>query len=182
MAELKLSVPVGRRDHLQGLDSAPLVLVEYGDYQCPFCARAHGRVKELQREFGDNLLFVFRNFPIVEMHPDALRAAETAEWAGSKNEFWPMHDWLFEHQDELDPQSLLAAAADFELDPGGLQMAWRNQSQLPRIREDVRSANDSGVGGTPSFFIDDFPYEGGLDQLALVLRTVLASGASVRSS
>src|SRR6185369_7770118 len=95
---VKLTLPVSERDHVQGPETAPVTLVEYGDYECPHCGRAHPVVKRVQKHFGDSLRFVFRNFPLSEMHPMAEPAAEAAEFAASQGKFWEMHDGIYEHQ------------------------------------------------------------------------------------
>src|SRR3954470_21866200 len=131
-----LTVPVSERDHIQGSLDAPMNLVEYGDYQCPFCGAAHPVVKEVQATLGDELAFVFRHFPLVSAHPYALIAAEAAEAAGTQGRFWPMHDRLFEHQDALDPQSLVQHAAALRLDVDRFVEDLETNRHLPRIRED----------------------------------------------
>lgn len=173
----RLTVPVGPRDHIIGPHDAPVVLVEYGDYQCPHCRQAHGIVKALRHRFPTTLAYVFRNFPLVELHPDALRAAETAEWAGLARRFWPMHDYLFEHQDSLEPEQLLAAATRLELDRRQLQVAWREHALRMRVAEDIESGRESGVSGTPTFFINGTLYEDSWDvnDLADALRQAGAS-------
>ena len=94
-----LSLPIDtKRDHIQGPDTAPITLVEYGDYECPYCGQAYPIIKQIQDYFGDNIRFVFRNFPLTHVHPHAQRAAEAAEEAGSQNKFWKMHGYLYEHQ------------------------------------------------------------------------------------
>lgn len=163
---------VGARDHIMGTLDAPVILVEYGDYQCPYCGAAHPIVQEMQRRFGDSLAFVFRNFPLGNLHPDAHRAAETAEWAALANQFWPVHDYLFEHQQELAPTELLRAIRGFDLDPRALQMAWDGGALRRRVVEDMESGRASGVSGTPTFFINGRLYEDSWDDdsLALALR------------
>jgi protein-disulfide isomerase len=135
-----LATPIGPRDHLFGSRHAPVVLVEYGDYECPYCGQAYGIVKELQRRFGDALAFAFRNFPLVEVHPHALRAAETAEWAGLARRFWPMHDYLFEHQDQLEPAALLEAVSGLELDRNGVRHegSWELEDLVEAIAAAAR--------------------------------------------
>ncbi len=108
-----LHVPVGPEDHVQGNPHAPVTLLEYGDYECPYCGTAYSMLKEVQRRMGDSLRFVFRNFPLTEMHPHAAMAAEAAEAAGVLGQFWPMHDMLYEHQDALDLTHLLGYAKSF---------------------------------------------------------------------
>ncbi|HEY8742041.1 MAG TPA: thioredoxin domain-containing protein, partial [Chloroflexota bacterium] len=111
-----LTPPVTERDHTHGPLAAPLTLVEYGDYECPYCGAAYPIVKEIQRRLGDSLRFVFRNFPLAEMHPHAQHAAEAAEAAGAQEQFWPMHDALYEHQRTLDDAHLRRHAAELGLD------------------------------------------------------------------
>jgi protein-disulfide isomerase len=173
-----LTVPVSQRDHIAGSMDAPLVLVEYGDYECPHCGRAHGVVKEIQRRLGRDLAFVFRNFPIVGAHPHAVRAAEAAEAAGAQERFWPMHDRLFEHQLELDDESLLrhAVAVGVE-DIGRFVDDLREHTYITRIREDLASGARSGVNGTPTFFINGVRHEGGYDITSLMLALDAALGA-----
>src|SRR6185503_17619858 len=112
----RLASPVTEEDHRQGLDEAPVTLVEYGDYECPHCGRAHPIVKEAQRRLGNKLRFVFRNFPLAEKHPHAVRAAEAAEAAGGQGKFWEMHDRLLEHQEALTDVNLVQHAMALELD------------------------------------------------------------------
>ena len=109
--ETRLAVPVGARDHIRGRTDAPITLVEYGDYECPDCGSAGPVVRGLRRQLGDRLRFVFRNFPRVEIHPHAQRAAEAAEAAAAQGKFWEMHDLLFEHQQALDDEHLVLGAA-----------------------------------------------------------------------
>src|SRR6266850_2481085 len=106
-----LVLPVGDRDHAQGSVNAPVTLVEYGDYECPYCGRAYPIVKAIQEKLGERLRFVFRNFPLSEMHPNAENAAEAAEAAADQGKFWEMHDAIFEHQRALEPPHLVALAA-----------------------------------------------------------------------
>jgi protein-disulfide isomerase len=162
-ALLALTPPVGQRDHVSGSRRAPVTLVEYGDYQCPPCGQAYGIVKQLQRSFGDSLAFVFRNFPLTEIHPDAERAAETAEWAALSRQFWPMHDFLFEHQESLDATSLLNAVGHLKLDRRQLQTAWHDRALQHRVAEDVASGKASGVRELPTFFINGARHEGSWD-------------------
>lgn len=167
-----LAVPVGSRDHMIGVASAPVVLVEYGDYQCPYCARAHPIVRALIERFGNSLAFVFRNFPLTQLHPDAMRAAETAEWAALSRRFWPMHDFLFAHQRSLDASSLLNAASHLQLDRAQLEVAWHDRALRHRVVADVSGGLASGVSGTPTFFINGALHEGSweLDDLTAALR------------
>ena len=156
----KLATPVGERDHARGPLSAPLVLLEYGDYECPHCGTAYQVVKELCAAFGAELTFVYRNFPLTNVHTHAQRAAETAEWAGLAGRFWDMHDYLFEHQNRLDDRGLLAAAAALALDARDLQHAWQSYRLIPRVKEDFLGGIESGVSGTPKFFINGRRHDG----------------------
>jgi len=156
----ELTLPVGERDHAQGSEDAPVTLLEYGDYECSYCGQAYPIVKEVQDELGDDLRFVFRNFPLEEMHPHARRAAEAAEAAGTQGEFWAMHDYLYEHQDALDDDHLTEYAAEVGLDVDRFEQALEEESHEERIQEDFLSGARSGVSGTPTFFIDGERYEG----------------------
>src|SRR5689334_3482382 len=116
ISEVKLRVPVTDADHVQGPKDAPLELVEYGDYECPYCGQAHYIVKQLQQALQDELRFVFRNFPLSQIHPDAVSAARAAEAAALQGKFWEMQDILYENQDNLDSESVLQYAAELDLD------------------------------------------------------------------
>jgi protein-disulfide isomerase len=159
----RLITPVGAQDHVAGTDAALVTLVEYGDYECGFCARAHTVVRALQRRLGERLRFVFRNFPLTEMHPQALGAAEAAEAAGAQGHFWRMHHVLFENQDALEMPDLQEYASELELDPEAFVEDLRRHRFRERIAADVRSGEGSGVRGTPTFFINDVLLEGAWD-------------------
>jgi protein-disulfide isomerase len=152
MATLK--IPVSSSDHLQGNPKAPVILVEYGDYQCPHCGHAYPIVKRVQDHFGDKLGFVFRNFPLNEIHPAAESAAETAEFAATKGKFWEMHDAIFEHQRNLSDDSLMSLAKQLGLSPTELRDAWSAETFTPRVKSDFVGGARSGVNGTPTFFIN----------------------------
>jgi protein-disulfide isomerase len=173
-----LTVPVGERDHIQGSLDAPVVMVEYGDYECSFCGAAHLVVKELQRQFGDELAFVFRNFPLVTVHPHALDAAEAAEAANAQGRFWPMHDRLFEHQHALEDESLVEHAVALGLDVERFVADLAEQRHLPRIREDLSSGARSGVNGTPTFFVNGIRHESGNDLASLSAAITAAAYAA----
>jgi len=158
--EPQLTIPVGERDHATGPLSAPLVLVEYGDYQCSHCGDAYPVIKQVREAFGAALTFVYRNFPLTSVHEHAQRAAETAEWADLAGKFWAMHDRLFEHQDQLDDRGLLASAAKLALDPRELQKAWDSHALIPRVKEDFLGGLKSGVASTPKFFINGRRHDG----------------------
>jgi protein-disulfide isomerase len=155
----RLTLPVGPRDHAQGPADAPVTLVEYGDYECPHCGRAYPIVKEVQRRLGAKLRFVFRNFPLSEMHPHAEHAAEGAEAAGAQGKFWEMHDALFEHQGALDDKHLVAYAAAIGLDAARFGIDLRGHTNRARVREDFVTGARSGVNGTPTFFINGVRFD-----------------------
>jgi protein-disulfide isomerase len=158
-----LVAPVSARDHVQGPADAPVTLVEYGDYQCPYCGAAHPIVKALQRELGDNLRFAFRHFPLATIHEYAEGAAEAAEAAGAQGKFWQMHDTLFENQQALDFESLVGYAEEVGLNVERFATELENHVYAPRVREDFISGIRSGVNGTPTFFIHGVRHEGSFD-------------------
>ncbi len=133
----KLKIPVTAADHSQGSADAPITLVEYGDYQCPHCGRAYPIVKRVQKHFGKRLRFIFRNFPLGEMHPEAESAAESAEFASANNKFWEMHDVLFENQDELGLNLYLSLAAQLNLSGEALEQALENDEFTERVRAET---------------------------------------------
>jgi protein-disulfide isomerase len=159
-AGTQLTAPVSARDHHLGPLAAPVTLVEYGDYECPYCGAAHPVVTEVKRRLGDQLCLVYRHFPLTRVHPHAQLAAEAAEAAGAQGRFWPMHDMLFEHQDALDERSLLAYAAALGLDVNRFAGDLSSGAHVPRVREDFASGVRSGVNGTPTFFINGWRHDG----------------------
>ena len=166
----KLKPPVGANDHAQGSAKAPVTLVEYGDYECPFCGQAYPIVKALQKRLGDQVRLVFRNFPLGEMHPHAEHAAEAAEAAGAQGKFWEMHDLLYENQDALEPEDLVQYARALKLELPRFVLEMREHLYAERVREDFRSGVRSGVNGTPTFFINGVRHDGPFD-----LRSLLAA-------
>jgi len=159
-ASPKLTKPVTERDHIRGSAKALVTLVEYGDFECPHCGAAYPVVDELIEKLGDRLRFVFRHFPLTQVHPHALNAAEAAEAAGAQGKFWEMHDMLFEHQNALDTADLLRYAAELDLDVATFKRALATQAFEARIRDDVVAGARSGVNGTPTFFIEGYRYDG----------------------
>ena len=158
---------LGPDDHVQGRLDAPLQLVEYGDYQCPYCADAVAQVARLQQALGDALCFAFRNFPLSQAHPLAERAAELAEAAAGEGLFWPMHDWLYRNQDALDDDaSLVAGAQQVGLSRAAIEAAFSG-AFAARVRADFLSGVRSGVNGTPCFFINGQRYDGPFDAAQL---------------
>jgi len=164
----KLTLPIDGRDHIQGPIDAPITLLEYGDYECPYCGNAYPVVKAIQERLGDRLCFAFRNFPLVNMHPYAEHAAEAAEAAGAQGKFWEMHDALFENQIALDDESLAQYAANLGLDAGRLISEVGAGAYAARLQEDFRSGARGGVNGTPTFFINGSRYDGAPDVNALL--------------
>jgi protein-disulfide isomerase len=171
----RLTAPVSPRDHALGPETAPVTLVEYGDYECPYCGAAHGVTKELVRTFGDDLRFVFRHFPLTQIHPHAARAAEAAEAAGAQGRFWQMHDLLFANQPRLAPQDLVVYARALGLDLERFMADLRDHTYAPKVREDFMSGIRSGVNGTPTFFVNGVRHNGGwdLDSLEEAVREAL---------
>jgi len=151
---------------------APAKLLEYGDYECPFCGRAHLVVKELQRLLGEQMCFAFRNFPLTNVHPHAELAAAAAEAAAAQGKFWQMHDTLYENQDALEDEDIAEYATELGLDAARLIREVRAGAYAERIREDFLSGVRSGVNGTPAFFINGERQEGSYD-----LETLLAAMA-----
>ena len=158
-----LTMAVGSRDHAQGPSDAPVTLVEYGDYECPHCGRAHPIVKKIQQRLGSQLRFVFRNFPLTMIHERAQAAAEASEAAGVQGSFWEMHDTLLEHQRALDERSLTRYAKAIGLDGERFERELAEHAHEGRVREDFRSGVRSGVNGTPTFFINGVRYDDAWD-------------------
>jgi protein-disulfide isomerase len=170
-SDARLSVPVGERDHIRGPTTAPITLVEYGDYQCPHCATAHPIIIELGRRLGDRLRVVFRNFPRPERHPHAEHAAEAA---GAQGKFWQMHDLLFEHfkhQPALEEANLVGFAAELGLDLERFERELAEHVHAARVREDVDGGLRSGVNRTPTFFINGV-WHGGFFSLPALLAAI----------
>jgi protein-disulfide isomerase len=150
----ELSVPVNPGDHAIGPPHVRVTVVEYGDLECPNCKQAAPAVKLLLQRFKDRIRFVFRHFPLEEVHPHALLAAEAAESAGAQGKFWQMHDLLFEHQDHLKANALRGYAERLQLDMSRYTADMKEHTYLQRIREHEQSGHDSGVRHTPTFFVN----------------------------
>lgn len=163
-----LKVPVSEKDHYQGNLKAPIQLVEYGDYQCPFCSKAHEIVKQVQDYFNERLVFVFRNFPLVQIHKQAELAAESSEFANQFESFWSMHDLLFANQDRLSPELMLELIDTLELPIDEYERAMEQRLFLPKIKDDVTGGLQSGVNGTPTFFINGKRHTGGYSYQELI--------------
>jgi protein-disulfide isomerase len=155
-----LKVPVTPLDHVLGPANAPVTLVEYGDYECPHCGAAHPIVKLVLEHFGKKVRYVFRHFPLSQVHPNAEAAAESAEFAGAHGQFWEMHDGIFDNQDRLGLPLLFALTSALGLSEAGLRQALVDRTYAERVRSDFLGGVRSGVNGTPSFFINGRRHDG----------------------
>lgn len=152
---------VTAQDHLIGPWDAPVTLVEYGDYQCPFCAKAHPILKNVLARMDGAIRFVFRNFPLTRVHPLSRMAARAAEAAALQGKFWPMHDVLYENQPTLSEEKIRTLAQDLGLDLDRFEADWRERESIEqRVQQDFISGVRSGVSGTPGFFINGEKYDG----------------------
>ncbi len=177
-----LKAPVTHDDHCQGRESAEVTLLEYGDYECPHCARACSIVKRLQKHFGDQLRFVFRNFPLGQSHPNAQAAAETAEFAAAHDKFWEMHNLLFENHERLGGALYLELARKLELTPAALSQALEEKQFEDRVRAEFSGGVRSGVNGTPTFFINGSRHDGPFEFFFLVQAIDEAIGTETGSA
>jgi len=155
-----LATAVGPHDHVTGPKNPTLTLVEYGDYECPYCGQAFPIVEKIREHFREDLQFVFRNFPLTDVHPHAEAAAEFAEAAGLQGKFWEMHDTLFQHQRHLDNDSLLRYVTDVGADVDEVTRALAAGDVRRRVEADFESAIRSGANGTPAFFVNGTRYDG----------------------
>lgn len=155
-----LTPAVSSNDHVYGNLHAPLELVEYGDYECPYCGRAYPIVKSIQEKLGADLKFVFRNFPLRKIHPNAYPAAVATEAAALRGKFWEMHDIVFENQKTLGPENILAFANSLGLDIERFQKDILDESLFLKARKDFESGMRSGVNRTPSFFVNGKKFDG----------------------
>jgi protein-disulfide isomerase len=179
----RLTIPVSPKDHVQGLANAPVTLLEYGDYECPYCGAAYPIVKEVQKRLGGQLRFVFRNFPLANMHPHATLAAEAAEVVGALDHFWEMHDMLYEHQSALAEPDLVGYARKLGVDPAKFVAELRRSVYAERVREDFASGVRSGVNGTPTFYINGVRHNGSyeLEELLDTIGSALPPDPSGKS-
>jgi len=175
--EAVLTMPVADdRDHIQGPADAAVTLVQYGDYECPYCGAAYPIIKEVQARMGQRLRFVFRNFPISTSHPHAERAAEAAEAAAAQGKFWPMHDLLYENQRDLRDRSLHAYAEQLGLDVDLFDKELAEHVHAGRVHEDFMSGVRSGVNGTPTFYINGVRHDDSYDPETLLAALERAAG------
>ena len=163
------------RDHVRGSEQAPVTLIEYGDYECPYCGQAEVAIRELQDAFGDDLRYVWRQLPLNDVHPNAQMAAEAAEAAAAQGAFWALHDRLLTHQDQLTPVDLGRHAEAVGLDLDRFWDELRRHEHAQRVADDVASADASGVAGTPSFFINGRRHEGAYDVQTLTAAVTAAA-------
>jgi len=159
-----LKPAVGSTDHILGNANAPLELVQYGDYQCPFCGAAYPIIKNIQYKLGDDLKFVFRNFPLAEIHPNAFNAAVAAEAAALQKKFWKMHDIIYENQEALAWDDLFAYAKAINIDVEQFKKDISKQEVIDKVENDFESGVRSGVNGTPSFYINGKKYNGDYEE------------------
>lgn len=169
-----LTPDVGPQDHSEGLEEAPVTLVEYGDFECPYCGETVGVIDSLQNLMGDKLRYVFRHFPLTEQHPYAQRSAEFAEAAAEIGKFWQMHRILYENQHALDDRSLRAYGRKIGLSPEAIEGAFADRF-ADHIREDFMSGIRSGVNATPTLFINGVRYDGRRDVRGLYAALLAAS-------
>ena len=172
-----LVVPISEKDHVDGPRAAPVVLMEYGDYECPFCLNAWPVVQELRRKFGDRLAFVFRHFPQNSIHPHASAAALAAAAAGAQGRYWPMHDLLFSRQQDLATLDLTHLALQLGLEVYRFQSALDAEAHLRKVEQDAAGGRQGGVKGTPTFFLNGCRYEGPVEfeAMARAVRNLLPS-------
>lgn len=179
----KLTPLVGPQDHVQGPETAPITLVEYGDFECPHSRRAVSIVQEIQKRLGDQVRFVFRNFPLSRKHPHAQQAAEAAEAAAAQGKFWEMYYTLFKNQFELEEEDLISYADALDLDTDRFARELEERVYAGRVKKDVESGTESGVTGTPDFFINGVLHAGDYDfesLMAGIERTGLLNGRRSR--
>lgn len=173
---VRLALPVSADDHIRGRVDAPVSVVEYGDFECPYCAQARVTLERVQSELRDHMMLVFRHFPLSEIHPHAELASEAVESVAAQGKFWAMHDTVFANQADLSVPALLRYAERVGADAGRVESDLAARVWKSRVKRDVNSGQRSGVEGTPTFFIDGFLYEGSWDYPSLLrVLSMLAS-------
>ncbi|GEJ59253.1 DsbA family protein [Anaeromyxobacter diazotrophicus] len=163
-----LRIRIGPGDHADGPRDAPIQLLEYGDYECPYCGRAYAEVEEVRRALAGRLLLVYRHFPLTQVHPHAMLAAEAAEAAGAQGRFWEMHGVLFQNQHALEPQDLVAYADAIALEPDRFTEDLEEHRFEGKVRRDFLSGARTGVNGTPTFFVNGRRHDGVFTADALI--------------
>ena len=176
----RLQMPISDRDHVLGPADAPVDVVEYGDYECPYCGAAYPIVADLLRQRGSAIRFAFRNCPLTNVHTHAEFAAEAAEAAGAQGQYWPMHDWLFEHQQQLELSAVIEAAALTGMDTAVFAEDLSAHTFRPKVQEDFMSGLRSGVNGTPTFFFNGLRHDGPATLRALLAAADAADAAGKR--
>ncbi|MGH3733913.1 MAG: DsbA family protein [Acidimicrobiales bacterium] len=156
---IHLTIPVGPNDHVRGADNAVLTVVEYGDYQCPYCGQAYPIVARLAKKFESTMRLVFRNLPLADVHPHAEAAAEMAEAVAMQDKFWPMHNMLYENQRSLGDEDLRTYAKDVGADVKRAEEAILSGAPRARVETDLEGAIRSGANGTPAFFVNGVRYD-----------------------
>ncbi len=172
----RLSAPVTEHDHVRGPMAAPVTLVEYGDYQCQYCATAQRNVRDLLERRPEQVRFVFRHFPLTNVHQYAELAAEAVEVAAARDRFWQMHDWLFEHQEQFNPGYVRVAAEQLGLPPDAIDREVNEHLYLDRIQRDFAGGIRSGVNGTPTFYVNETRHDGGYTLPELIAAVDAAVG------
>jgi protein-disulfide isomerase len=176
-----LTPPVGPSDHVRGRFDAAVTLVEYGDYQCPFCGRAYHVVEDVLDRVGDDVRYVYRHFPLSQIHPHAPLAAQAAEAAFAQGKFWPMHSALFESQDALELDDLMRYARGLGLNVEQFVEELQSGAHAPKVASDFRSGVRSGVNATPTFFVDGQRLDGSWDADRLT-EAIAQAAQAARSS
>jgi protein-disulfide isomerase len=164
----ELTPPLSAEDHVDGPSRAPLELVMYGDFQCPYCTAAYPIMRRVRNRLADRLLFAFRHFPLRDVHPDAQRAAEAAEAAAAQGAFWRMHDQIYESHGALGREDLIGHARELGLDTARIEEELDSSLHAPRVQRDVESGLASGVTGTPAFFVGGRLHAGSFDAASLI--------------
>lgn len=170
---MSLKPAVSKTDHIQGKKDADIVIVEYGDYQCPYCGAAYPILKEMMQKYGKQIKFVFRNFPLSEMHQYARPAAIVAEAAALQGKFWEMHDAIYENQRLLNEPFLLELVEKLELDPHQFNVDIKKSELAAKVDSDFESGILSGVNGTPSFFVNGRKFNAGAEDLLQLMSEIV---------
>jgi protein-disulfide isomerase len=170
---MSLKPAVSKTDHIQGKKDADIVIVEYGDYQCPYCGAAYPILKEMMQKYGKQIKFVFRNFPLSEMHQYARPAAIVAEAASLQGKFWEMHDAIYENQRLLSEPFLLELVEKLELDPHQFNVDIKKSELAAKVDSDFESGILSGVNGTPSFFVNGRKFNAGAEDLLQLMSEIV---------
>ena len=157
---MALRTPVNNEDHIEGNTSAPITLLEYGDYQCPYCQKAYKMVKQIQQEMGSQLQLAFRNFPLTKIHPDAKAAAIASEAAAKQGKYWEMHDHLFENHTDFSREKLIEFAQQLGLDAATFTKDIDDTTLADKVDADFYGGMRSGVSATPTFYINNEKFEG----------------------